>query len=126
GGGIRDRPAADEAVPLIDCRVVLVPEDGNGDVTLVLIALVVDLGLRDFTVQRASRSFCRIFAGLSFQASGILPALMSAFSSSVFLCFGAAMTVASTICPPMARYPALARCLSKRANRFSTAPACTR
>ena len=31
----------------------------------------------NFTVQRASRSFCRSLAGLSFQASGIPPALMA-------------------------------------------------
>jgi len=46
------------------------------------------LALENFTVHRASRSFCLSFAGLSFQESGILPALISAFSSSVFLCLG--------------------------------------
>ena len=65
-----------------------------------------------FTVQRASRSFWASFAGLSAQASGIRPALMSAFSLSVLRCFGAAMIEASIICPPMARNPAAFRAAS--------------
>ena len=66
----------------------------------------------NFTVQRASRSFCASFAGLSFQASGMRPARISAFSPSVFRCFGAGMIVASTICPPMARKPAFLSAVS--------------
>ncbi len=42
----------------------------------------------NLTVQRASRSFCASFAGLSFQASGMRPALISAFSASVLRSHG--------------------------------------
>ena len=61
------------------------------------------LALENFTVQRASRSFCRSLAGRSAQPSGIRPALIAAFSASVLRCLGAATIEASTICPPMAR-----------------------
>ena len=60
------------------------------------------LALVYFTVQRASRSFCASFAGFRAQASGMRPSYSARFSSSVLRCFGAATTVASTICPPMA------------------------
>lgn len=43
------------------------------------------LAFENFTVQRASRSFWRSFAGLSFHASGTLPALISAFGIAVAL-----------------------------------------
>ena len=55
-----------------------------------------------FTVHRASRSFWRSFAGLSFHALGIRPSLIAFFSSCVLRCFGAAIKLASTICPDMA------------------------
>ena len=51
-------------------------------------------------------------AGLSAPASGMRPALISAFSPSVLRCFGAAMIEASMICPPMARNPAAFRAAS--------------
>ena len=60
------------------------------------------LALVYFTVQRASRSFWASFAGFAAQASGMRPSFSARFSSSVLRCFGAATTVASTICPPMA------------------------
>ena len=60
------------------------------------------LALVNLTVQRASRSFCRSFAGLSCQCCGMRPALMSSFSSFVFRCFGAAIRLESTICPDIA------------------------
>src|SRR5690554_3767469 len=41
------------------------------------------LALVYLRLQRASRSFCRILAGLSCQCSGIRPSLIAAFSSSV-------------------------------------------
>lgn len=56
-------------------------------------------------VQRASRSFWASFFGLAFQASGTRPAFKSAFSASALRCLGAATTVASMICPPIARKP---------------------
>jgi hypothetical protein len=43
---------------------------GNGNVALLLLPVLGDLGLRELyclTVQRASRPFCRSLAGLSFQ-----------------------------------------------------------
>ncbi len=58
--------------------------------------------LENFTVQRASRSFCRNFAGLPCHSYGMRPALISSFSSFVFLCFGAAIRLESTISPDMA------------------------
>ena len=64
--------------------------------------------------QRASRSFCRALAG--FQSSGTRPSLMAAFSASVLRYLGAGTTVASMICPPMARYPRSLSAASKRAN----------
>lgn len=88
-------------MPLINCGTVLIAEDGNGDGRLRSLPSSSTLAFENFTVHRASRSFCLSFADLSFQASGSLPA--SAFSSSVFPCFGAATIVASTIYPPMAR-----------------------
>lgn len=75
----------------------------------------------NFTVQRASRSFCATFAGLSFQASGIRPARISAFSPSELRCLGAGMIVASRIRPPMARKPAFLSAASQAANSTSTA-----
>src|SRR3954453_12110700 len=51
----------------------------------------------NLTVQRASRSFCASFAGWSFHASGMRPALRSAFSAVVLRCFGAATIEASMI-----------------------------
>ena len=45
----------------------------------------------NLTVQRASRSFWRSFAGLSFHSSGIRPSLIAFFSSSLLRCFGAAI-----------------------------------
>ena len=65
------------------------------------------LAFENFTVQRASRSFWASLAGLSFQACGIRPALISAFSPSLLRCLGAATIEASMIWPPMARNPAL-------------------
>src|SRR5690606_15623482 len=47
GGGMRDRPAANEAVSPVDRGMALVAEDGNGDVALMLLALLIDLGLRE-------------------------------------------------------------------------------
>ena len=47
------------------------------------------LALLNLTVQRASRSFCRSFAGLAFQASGMRPSLIAFFSSPVLRGLGA-------------------------------------
>ena len=55
------------------------------------------------SVQRASRSFWRSFAGWSFQSSEIRPYLTSFFSVSVLRCFGAVTRLASTICPAIGR-----------------------
>ena len=52
--------------------------------------------LENFTVQRASRSFCLSLAGLAFHPSGTSPALIAAFSSPVFLCRGAGTIVDGT------------------------------
>lgn len=71
-----------------------------------------------FTVQRASFAvglelivtcrlpFCRSFAGLRAQSSGMRPSHRARFSSLVLRRFGAAATDESTICPPMAVKPA--------------------
>ena len=58
--------------------------------------------LENLTVRRASRSLCASLAGLAFQSCGIRPSLIAFFSSSVLRCFGADMSEASTIYPPMA------------------------
>jgi hypothetical protein len=65
------------------------------------------LALVNLTVQRASRSFWRSLAGLSFQSSGMRPSLMAFFSSSLLRWRGAA------ICPDMAIKPA---CLEVASN----------
>jgi hypothetical protein len=54
--------------------------------------------LANFTVQRASVSFCAALAGSSGQISAaVLPALIASLSALVFRCLGAATSVASTI-----------------------------
>ena len=60
------------------------------------------LALENFTVQRASRSFCRSLAGFFIQHAGVSPCLIAARSASVLRYFGAVTIVASMICPPMA------------------------
>jgi hypothetical protein len=85
------------------------------------------LAFENFTVHLASVSFWAAFAGSSGQiSSAVLPDLIASFSPSLLRCLGAATRVASTICPPLARYPDFERCLSKRANRLLIARACTR
>jgi hypothetical protein len=60
--------------------------------------------LANFSVQRASVSFCRALAGSSGQIwAAFLPSFTAIRSASVFLCLGAATSVASTICPPMGK-----------------------
>ncbi|MBM7329504.1 hypothetical protein JS562_41595 [Agrobacterium sp. S2] len=44
---MRHCPAANEAMPLINRSVVLVAKDGNGDVALVLLASIIQFGLRE-------------------------------------------------------------------------------
>ena len=61
------------------------------------------------------------FRGLFAQSSGTRPSRSARFSSSVFRCFGAATTVASTICPPMAMKLADRRRASKRRKSASIA-----
>lgn len=56
-------------------------------------------------VQRASRSFWRGFAGLSFHSRGTRPALISAFSAAVLRWRGAETRLASTIWPAIGMYP---------------------
>ncbi len=64
--------------------------------------------LEYLTVQRAFVSFCAAFAGLSGQIScAVLPALMAAFSPSELRWRGAAMRLASMICPARGDEPRL-------------------
>ena len=54
--------------------------------------------LANFSVQRASVSFCAALAGWSGQTSAaLLPALIAPFSAAVLRYLGAATSVASTI-----------------------------
>ncbi|MBC7159889.1 MAG: hypothetical protein H5U21_07560, partial [Porphyrobacter sp.] len=62
--------------------------------------------LANFSVQRASVSFCAALAGFSGQISAaLLPASIASFSAAMVRCLGAATSVASTICPPIGRQP---------------------
>lgn len=62
--------------------------------------------LKDFAVQRTSRSSWVSLAGLSFQTRGICPALISAFSPPLLRCRDAATSAASMICQLISRMPA--------------------
>ena len=115
--------ATDDPITPVDRDVALVAEDRDGDVDLRL-AVRFGLAFENFTVQRASRSFWRSLAGLSFQSCGISPALMAAFSPSVLRCLGAATSVASTIWPAIGRYPASLIAWSSRPNSLSRTLAC--
>jgi hypothetical protein len=79
GSGVRRAPFANEAETAIERDVVLIAEHRNRQIDgrrrSILAALVY------LTVQRASRSFWRSFAGVSFQASGMRPSLIAFFSS---------------------------------------------
>lgn len=61
------------------------------------------VGLVYFTLQRASRSFRRTFADLSFQRSKMRPSLIAAISYSVLRWFAAGTRLAFMICPLIAR-----------------------
>lgn len=94
---------ADEAEGPADRDAALVTEARDGDVDARL-AVGCRLGLANFSVQRASVSFGAALAGsLGHISPALLPALIASFSGAVLRCLGAASSVASTICPPMAR-----------------------
>ena len=104
GRGVGRVPAPDQPMLAIDRDMVLVAEGRDGDVDPEDRAV----GPRpwpwlNLTVQRASRSLCRSLAGSPCQASGMRPSLIAFFSAAVLRCFGAAISEASTIWPPMAR-----------------------
>ncbi len=61
GGGVRDDPSTDEAMPLIDCGMFLVAEDRTAMSRLCSLPSSSTLTFENFTAQRASRSFCRSF-----------------------------------------------------------------
>ena len=100
---IGDLALADEAEGSANRDAAFVAEAGDGDVDL---RLAVRRWAAFGELQRPARtvSFCAARAGSSGQISAAtLPALIAAFSGSVLRCLGAATSVASTICPPMAR-----------------------
>ena len=69
GGGVRRAPSANEAEAAIDRDVVLIAKDRDRQSTGGVEPSSRGLALVNFTVHRASRSFWRSFAGLSFHAS---------------------------------------------------------
>ena len=103
-GGVGGGPCPDQPGPAIDADMVLVAADRDRDGDP---RCPVEAGIRlaCFTVQRASftnvsrpigvplaNSFCRSFAGLRAQSSGMRPSRSACFSPSVLRCFGAATT----------------------------------
>ena len=102
GGGVGCAPFADEAEATIDRDMVLVSKCRDRQIDQRRRAFSLGLALVNFTVQRASRSFWRSLAGLSFHWSGTRPSLIAFFSSSVLRWRGAATRLASTIWPDIA------------------------
>ena len=100
-GGVGGGPGADQPVAAVDADMVLVAEHRDGDVDA-LRAVRRRLGLGVFHRPARVAVLLRQLGGLRAQASGMRPSFSARFSSSVLRCFGAATTVASTICPPMA------------------------
>ncbi len=87
-GGVSRRPFADEAETPVDRDMALIAEVGMAMSTGGLVPSGRSFALLNFTVQRASRSFCRNFAGFFSQPSGMRPSLIAFFSSSVFAHMG--------------------------------------
>ena len=100
--GVGRRPGADQPVAAVDADMVLVAEHRDGDLDA-LRAIRRRLAFEYFTVQRASRPSAP--ACEPQPQPRMRPSFSARFSSSVLRCFGAATTVASTICPPMRSSP---------------------
>jgi hypothetical protein len=92
-------------MPAIDTEMVFIIKGRDREVDA-RSARFVRFGFGGLTVQRASRSFWRSLAGLSAQARGMRPSLMSRFSPSGLRCCGAATIKASMIGPLIAKNPA--------------------
>ena len=113
GGGVRRAPFANEAETAIERDVVLIAEHRNRQIDRRRRSILARLARAAWpwciwvylTVQRASRSFWRSFAGLSFQSSGMRPPLIAFFASWVLRRRGAAIRRASTIWAAMAMEP---------------------
>lgn len=82
------------------------PKVGIGKATIGAEPSGFGLALVNFTVQRASASFCAALASLSGHISAaVLPALIPALSALVFRCRGAGIRLASTTDPAFRRAP---------------------
>ena len=121
---VGDGVAAHKAVLAIDADVVLVAEHRHRDLELPLVAARRGVASRlrpRLMVQRPSRSICARRAG--FHSAGTPPPLIVSFSAWVSRGRRASITVASTICPPIASQPLARSNASNRANNRSAAPA---
>src|SRR5690606_718395 len=102
-------PTANETMPLINRSVVFVAEDGNGDVALVLLAFIIHFGLRELHRPSCIPILLPQLCWLGLPVVGYLACLDIGLLSTAIALQRAATTVASTICPPSARYPAFER-----------------